>query len=122
MMDRLNTKDLMLRKNWNIDGDAYCAMCNTHSIETSIHLFSECPFALQCWQKFQIDWNISVPVQEMIPLARTHFTGPCFMEILACSTWNVWKERNEFIFRAQAPSFPRWRVKFFSDLNLHKYK
>jgi hypothetical protein len=51
MMDRPNTKDLMLWKKWTMDGDAYCVMCNTQSLETSLHLLFECPFALDCWQK-----------------------------------------------------------------------
>jgi hypothetical protein len=122
MMDRLNTQDIMLRKNWTIDGDTLCVMCNTQALETSHHLFFECPFAVNCWQKIQITWDTSVAVQDRILLAHNQFTGPCFTEILACATWNIWKERNDFIFRGQDPSFPRWRVRFSSDLSLHKYK
>jgi hypothetical protein len=97
-------------------------MCNIQALETSLHLLFECPLAVNYWQKIQITWDTSVAVQDIILLAHNQFTGPCFMEILACATWNIWKERNDFIFRSQDPSFPRWRVRFSSDLNLHKYK
>jgi hypothetical protein len=41
------------------------------------------------------------------------------MEIFVCSAWNIWKERNDFIFKQQVPSLARWRVRFQSDLLLH---
>jgi hypothetical protein len=44
------------------------------------------------------------------------------MEILACASWNIWKERNELIFQGQPASFVRWKVRFQKDLLLHQYK
>jgi hypothetical protein len=48
MLDRLNTRDIMLRKNWNIDsGPNYC-LCPVSQLETRHHLFFECEFAATC--------------------------------------------------------------------------
>jgi hypothetical protein len=44
------------------------------------------------------------------------------MEIVICSAWNLWKERNDYIFESKVPSVARWRVRFKTDLSLHQYR
>jgi hypothetical protein len=44
------------------------------------------------------------------------------MEIVTCVAWNVWKERNEFIFEHHMPSFGCCKVRFRSDLMLHRFR
>jgi hypothetical protein len=44
------------------------------------------------------------------------------MEIFACATWNIWKLRNDVIFRGMPASFARWRTSFQSDALLHRYR
>jgi hypothetical protein len=114
--DRLNTKDLMSRKNWLIDGGSDCVLCSQHVVGTRYHMFFTCPFALACWNCIGITWDCSKPIS-----ARSLFTSPCFMEIVSSATWNFWKERNDLIFRNQVPSLGRWRVRFQNDLLLHQY-
>jgi hypothetical protein len=115
MMDRLNTKDIMLRKSWVIEGGPACVLCDLQMLETRDHLFFECPYAQECWHKTQIQWNMSVLIQERILMAKNNFTGPCFMETFACVAWNIWNERNGWIFRLQQPLMARWSVKFSID-------
>jgi hypothetical protein len=43
MMDRLNTRDLMLRKHWQLDTGPGCVLCTNTDIETREHLFSDVP-------------------------------------------------------------------------------
>jgi hypothetical protein len=38
-------------------------------------------------------------------LARLHFDGSCFMEIVASAALNIWKERVKLIFENQPASF-----------------
>lgn len=45
LMDRLNTKTMLRRRNLNVQGDVYCVMCNASIEEDIEHLFFECPFA-----------------------------------------------------------------------------
>ena len=40
------------------------------------------------------------------------------MEVAVCVAWNIWKERNNFIFENQAPSFARWKALFKKDIRL----
>ena len=122
MMDRLNTKDLMQRKNWHVDGGTRCVLGNADVLETSEHLFFLCPFAKSCWEKIGVSWDCSLHVSQRFLMAKNSFTGPCFMEAVICAAWNIWKERNDCIFRNQAHSRARWRVRFQSDLLLHKYR
>jgi hypothetical protein len=59
-MDRLNSKDLMNRKQWQIQGGMNCLLCNDGLPKTRDHLFFECPFAAECWSCLHIDWDMSV--------------------------------------------------------------
>jgi hypothetical protein len=122
MMDRLNMRELMLRKNWNLDSGPDCALCLRADLETRDHLFFGCDFALQCWEFLDIQWGLSNTFTGDFVAAKTAFTGPCFMEVFACAAWNIWRIRNDFIFKNLPVSFNRWKVGFQSDLLLHKYK
>jgi hypothetical protein len=48
LMDRLNTRNLLKRKNRHLD-DYNCVLCNTNTEETCFHLFFTCPFSAACW-------------------------------------------------------------------------
>jgi hypothetical protein len=120
--DRLNTRDLMIRKHWQLNSGSGCVLCATHRLETRDHLFFGCSFAQQCWDAIGIVWNLEMPISNRIILVKRNFDGPCFMEVMACATWNIWKIRNDLIFQNQHPSFGRWKVRFQHDLMLHQYK
>jgi hypothetical protein len=91
LMDRLNTRDLMLRKQWHIDSGPACSMCVTHDLETRDHLFFTCPFAVECWSAIDVNWNINLPISSRFLDARVSFGGPCFMKIVICAAKNIWK-------------------------------
>jgi hypothetical protein len=89
LMDRLNTKDLMQRKNWTIDDGVHCVLCGTHVTESRDHLFFSCPYAAACWTKIRISWDPSIPLSQRIQRAKRLFTGQCFMQIFICAAWNM---------------------------------
>jgi Fe-S cluster biosynthesis and repair protein YggX len=120
--DRLNTRDLMQRKHWFIDSGYNCVMCSQNMLETSQHLFFQCVFAQQCWDLLDIHWDFSRDFETNYTATKASFTGPCFFEIIACATWNIWKVRNDLIFNNISTDFGRWRVCFQSDLLLHRYR
>ena len=122
MMDRLNTRDMMLRKHWQIDSGPECVLCTTGTLETKDHLFFECGFASRCWLAVGIVWDLARPFEENFIQAKAAFIGPCFMEVMASAAWNIWKIRNDKIFNGIPDSFARWRVGFQSDLLLHKHR
>lgn len=45
---RLNTRDLSQRKSFHLPSYT-CQLCNKQILATTLHLFWDCPFALQCW-------------------------------------------------------------------------
>jgi hypothetical protein len=112
MMDRLNTRDLMLRKQWYLDSEPECVLCTEAVLETKDHLFFNCDFAQQCWEFLSIQWDMSRLFSEKFMAARAAFEGSCFMEIVACAVWNIWRSRNDFIFKGVPISFNRWKVSF----------
>jgi hypothetical protein len=120
MKDRLNTRYLILRKNWKLDSGPVSVMCGNQSLETRDHLFFECDFAKKCWDFCSIQWDTSMTISQRFVSAITDFVGPCFMEVAICVAWNVWKERNGLIFNKTTPSFGRWKVKCQSDVLLHQ--
>jgi hypothetical protein len=44
------------------------------------------------------------------------------MEIFVCAALNLWKERNDHIFKSQVVSLDRSRVRLHGDLQLHTYR
>jgi hypothetical protein len=122
MMDRLNTRDFILRKHWHLDSGPDCLLCSGAVLETRDHLFFSCDFAQHCWEFLSIQWDMHKPFSESFISAWAAFGGPCFMEVVACAAWNIWRVRNDIIFKGIPASFNRWKVRFQGDLFLHKYK
>jgi hypothetical protein len=93
----------MIRNNWHLDSGPSCVLCDEAPIESNNHLFFDCHFAKQCWEKLSIQWDTSLQISERFIQDRNNFIGPCFMEVLACAAWNIWKEKNELIFQGRQP-------------------
>jgi REP element-mobilizing transposase RayT len=47
LVDRLNTRDLLQRRHWNVTDDYRCELCPLHVYEDRIHLFFECNFSVR---------------------------------------------------------------------------
>ena len=122
LLDRLNTKDLMLRKCWHLEDGSDCVLCDQTTLETRDHLFFDCTFARRCWEAIGLSWNTNIAIFPRMEHARHLFDGPCFLEVFSCVTWNIWKVRNDLIFREIQPSFGRWKTTFQGDLILHQYR
>jgi hypothetical protein len=43
---------------------------------------------------------------------------PMFMETFMIGAWNIWKERNQLLFKGIAPSVNSWKARFRSDFKL----
>jgi hypothetical protein len=62
---RLNTKDLMTRKNFYVQYKD-CIMCDTCPEETIMHLFFECSFSQSFWWALGVEWNTDMHIHDMI--------------------------------------------------------
>jgi hypothetical protein len=99
LMDRLNTRNMLKRKRYKLEGNNYnCVMCPAQREENAFHLFFSCPFTLECWKMIGIQWQMGVPFFQMMELARHNFNHTFFMEVFIIATWHIWKQRNNLIF------------------------
>jgi hypothetical protein len=51
----------------------------------------------------------------MMHLAKIQYQSPFFMEIFIIAAWQIWKQRNNFIFDRGRPSFDSWKSSFFEE-------
>uniref|UniRef100_A0A453BRB9 Reverse transcriptase zinc-binding domain-containing protein n=1 Tax=Aegilops tauschii subsp. strangulata TaxID=200361 RepID=A0A453BRB9_AEGTS len=55
-VDRLNTRNMLKRRHYNIGTNLDCLLCGNHVEETVEHLFFHCKFNEHCWHKLNIRW------------------------------------------------------------------
>uniref|UniRef100_A0A0A9D7I7 Reverse transcriptase zinc-binding domain-containing protein n=1 Tax=Arundo donax TaxID=35708 RepID=A0A0A9D7I7_ARUDO len=111
--DRLNSRNLLKRRNYKIDGDNYnCVLCNLNLEEFTYHLFFECPFSTRCWNFIGIQWDHSLPFFDTIQTSRAACQHHFFMEVFIIAAWEIWKQRNAQIFRGTQATFQSWKQNF----------
>jgi hypothetical protein len=54
MLDRILTADKLLLRHW--ENEYFCPLCR-RSLETSNHLFTECPYSLMVWSSFSATFS-----------------------------------------------------------------
>ena len=116
--NRLNTRNLLRRKHFVIQGSFNCPMCQQNVEETVEHLFFHCPFGAPCWEKLDITWGPQVNRLDLVAAAKRNHTKPMFMETFMLGAWSIWKERNDLIFNAKAPGTDSWKHRFIADFSL----
>ena len=102
--DRINTKDMMLRRHWKVTDNNDCVLCCAHTREDRDHLFFGCQFSARIWCYLQVGW-CNGTMDASIIQAKRNFKGPCFSEIVILACWNIWKQRNDWIFEGIRPTF-----------------
>lgn len=115
--DRLNTRNLLRRKNMELD-DYNCVLCNASHEETSFHLFFECAFSQACWNTIPVNWNMNLPPLDKVIDARTDFGSPLFREIFITACWAIWTTRNAIIFDNGQINVNLWNRQFKEELGL----
>jgi hypothetical protein len=56
--DRINSRNLLKRKNYKIEGGDYnCVLWSLNVEELSYHLIFQCPFSSNCWSYLGIFWD-----------------------------------------------------------------
>jgi len=125
LMDRLNTRNLLKRKRYKLEGNNYnCVLCLTQREEMAFHLFFSCPFALECWQQIGVQWQFGNPFFQMMEMARQDFNHTFFMEAFIIAAWHIWKQRNNLIFENCPVSTVSWKRNFKEEclLQAHRMK
>lgn len=122
LSDRLNTRDMLIRRNWKVTDDKHCVLCPGRIYEDRIHLFFTCNFSQRVWNYLQITWHMGDDIQPIVAAAKRDFGKPFFMEVMILACWHIWKQRNGKIFQHERPTFARWRSNFVHDVTLLQYR
>jgi hypothetical protein len=122
LVDRLNTKEMLQRRHFQVQDGTTCVMCSNGDIETIEHLFFSCPFAESCWDKIGVQWNQALHLHDRLAEARNVHNIPCFTEMAMTAAWELWKVRNDKVFQRQAPSLDRWFNNFKSQCLLQSVR
>jgi hypothetical protein len=119
LMDRLNVRNILRRKKHKLQDNNYnCVLCSFQCEETIFHLFFSCPFSARCWQHLGIHWRFDLQFHAMMEESRQSFNIDFFMEVFIMRAWQIWKERNNFIFNRANPSFRSWKIGFLDEAAL----
>lgn len=113
--DRLNTRDLLQRKSFWLSSYS-CAICASGCVESAMHLFWDCPFALDCWNIIIPSRSRSTSVLFDIQLAARVLRPEFHMDIIVMGCWNIWTERNNWIFTNMTRSIKSWKELLRQDL------
>ena len=122
LADRLNTKSILLRRHFHPSDGINCVMCPSATLETVEHLFFECQFAQQCWDKLQINWDLASTLLDRFFQARAGSQIPMFTEVVSIAAWELWKIRNDRVFNRGPPSIQLWICNFRSQCLLQSVR
>jgi hypothetical protein len=87
LVDRLNTKTMLTRRHIRQRDDDLCIMCALGEDEIVDHLFFNCPFAAQCWDKLDIIWDLSLDMEDRVAQPRQASGWAFFTEVVMIATW-----------------------------------
>jgi hypothetical protein len=123
-MDKLNTRNLMRRRNFQIENGNYnCVLCRENLEETALHLFYTCTFSRACWEKIGVLWNFNFPFYNIMKDARQN-SNNFFTKTFIIAAWEIGKQRYNFIFEGRRPSLRAWTSQFVEEaiLQAHRLK
>lgn len=112
-LDRLWCNDRLQRRGW--DNSYFCQLC-VKNLETSVHLFWECPIAQQVWRE-AASWTgcqallhavdhggkTTERIQKAILQAKPSDRKGT-KTIIGLIAWQIWLERNACTFKGKTPS------------------
>ena len=124
LSDRLNTRNMLKRRHYNIGNNHDCILCGQHIEETLEHLLFDCNISTQCWSTLGIVWQQRGTRLSKVSLAKEAWGRPLFMDVFLLAAWSIWKEHNNNHFRGIAPSRLAWLHRFKSNFSLltHRVK
>jgi hypothetical protein len=118
LSDRINTRNMLRRRNFILNSGYNCLLCDTPPEETIEHIFFHCPFSQECWSALNIIWPFGGTRLQIIEHGKTQWRDPLFMEVFLIGARNIWKERNNMHFKNITPTVAAWRRRFKEDFGL----
>ena len=87
LQDRLNTRELLHRKNFHVYSYD-CVLCSDTIIEESRNI----------WWRLNLEWESDLDLINMLIDAKKRYNLICFKESLIVGCWSIWNHRNRCIF------------------------
>lgn len=81
LQDRLNTRDLLVRKNFYIE-NSKCVLYDDEPNEHLMHLFFSCDFSQNFWLAIGFEWNKDYDLIEMLLEGKRRNNTQCYKECL----------------------------------------
>lgn len=81
IQDRLNSRDLLIRKHFYIE-TGNCVLCNNNDLEDVMHLFFSCDFSQNFWMNLGITWISDMHLTDMLMEGRQRMNMNCYREII----------------------------------------
>uniref|UniRef100_A0A8I6WSH1 Reverse transcriptase zinc-binding domain-containing protein n=1 Tax=Hordeum vulgare subsp. vulgare TaxID=112509 RepID=A0A8I6WSH1_HORVV len=113
---------MLKRRHYHIDDIESCVLCTSQEEETIDHLIFSCQFSQHCWAKIGISYNTNTSRIEATIRAKVNYSGRLFFEIFTIAAWNIWQERNNYIFNKINPTHNSWLERTKADLNWLRYR
>jgi hypothetical protein len=81
LSDRLNTRNMLRRRNICLNTGFSCMLCHNPPEETVEHLIFHCSFAKQCWDCLDCVWGQTGDRLQLITQGKKNWKKSMFMEI-----------------------------------------
>jgi hypothetical protein len=121
LRDRLSTKDLLRRKNQELDSYT-CDLCILQKTENVAHLFLRCNFAKACWNAIGVSVVTTRPLLQILRKIKEKLAVPFYMEIIILMSWSIWTTRNDWTFNGKDPSVEDSLRKFKKEFLLLRHR
>jgi hypothetical protein len=118
LVDRLNTRNMLRRRNYKINSSYNCLMCPSPPEETIEHMIFHCDFSRSCWNKLKMVWSQHGNRLDIIEHGRATWKDPLYMEVTIVASWSIWKERNNKLFNGIDPDIDSWTRRFKQEFAL----
>jgi hypothetical protein len=113
LAETLNLRNLLKIKKYKIEEDDYnCVLCNLNIKEYTYHLLFQCPFSVECWNFLDIHWNHDLYFFDTI-WTKMDCQHDFFIKVFTIVVWEIWRQRNDKIFKDTSPSFQTSRTNSF---------
>ena len=113
---------MLQRRNFHVQPNNFCVLCNDRVMEDVNYLFFECPFSTICWQKLGITWDTNLNIHSRLEQGHNILNLPYYIEIFIIAAWELWNIRNGRIFEGSPMNIQLWTVRFKAQviLQLHR--
>ncbi len=126
LQNRIWTSDRLQLRQW--PNNYFCQLCY-RNLETAQHLFKDCPFTREIWDKIMARMNHNQPFPVHNPdeslvdwwESRTKQQSKCqskgMQSLHMLLSWEIWCERNRRVFKDKALQIPQLTARIMDEIH-----